>query len=80
MACGRYLDAATRIVEIRLCLLKWRAGGATEGKSAVAKEMLRRGLDHIRVYHCAAASALMDTWVKKPWPSLNLRRYLVSSY
>jgi hypothetical protein len=69
MACGPYLDAATRIVEIRLCLLKWRAGGATEGKSAVTKEMLRRGLDHIRVYHCAAASALMDTWVENHGPA-----------
>jgi hypothetical protein len=28
----------TRIVEIRLSLLKWRAGGATEDKSAVTKE------------------------------------------
>jgi hypothetical protein len=28
----------TRIVEIWLSLLKWRAGGATEDKSAVTKE------------------------------------------
>jgi hypothetical protein len=40
MACGRYLGAATRIVEIRLSLLK---------------EMMRRALDHIQVHHSTAA-------------------------
>jgi hypothetical protein len=55
MACGRYLDAATRIVEIRLSLLKRPAGGTAEGKSPVSKEMIRRGLDHIQVHHSTAA-------------------------
>jgi hypothetical protein len=57
----------THIVEIRLSLLKWRAGGATEDKSAVTK--LRRGLDNVWVYHCAAASALMDMWVENHGPA-----------
>jgi hypothetical protein len=55
MACGRYLDAATRIVDVRLSLLKRPASCATEGKSAVSKEMMRRGLDHIQVHHSTAA-------------------------
>jgi hypothetical protein len=55
MACACYLDAATRIVEIRLSLLKRPAGGAADGKSAVSKEMMRRGLNHIQVHHSTAA-------------------------
>jgi hypothetical protein len=38
MACGRYLGAATRIVEIRLSLLKRPAGGATEASQPLARK------------------------------------------
>ena len=56
MACGRrYLEAASHIVEIRLSLLKRPAGGTTDGKPAVSKEMMRRGLNHIQVHHSTAA-------------------------
>ena len=49
-----YLDAGTRIVEIRLSLLKRPAGGAADGKSVVSKEMMRRGLNHIQVHQSTA--------------------------
>lgn len=51
MAGDRYIEAATRIVEIRLSLLKRPTGGATAGKTAVTKEAIRRALSHIRIHH-----------------------------
>jgi hypothetical protein len=50
MAGDDYLNAANRIVEMRLSLLKRSAGGAIEGKTSVTKEVIRRGLNHLRVY------------------------------
>ena len=51
MAGRRYVEAATHIVEVTLSVARQPAGGATDGKSAVTKEVMRRGLDYIRAYH-----------------------------
>ena len=53
MAGDDYLNAANRIVEIRLSLLKRPAGGTIEGKTSVTKEVIRRGLNHLRVYRAS---------------------------
>ena len=53
MAGDDYLNAANRIVEMRLSLLKRSAGGTIEGKTSVTKEVIRRGLNHLRVYQAS---------------------------
>lgn len=50
MAGDDYLNAANRIVEVRLSLLKRPEGGAIEGKTAVTTEAIRRGLIHLQVH------------------------------
>lgn len=55
MAGDDYLNAANRIVDMRLALLKRPAGGTIEGKTAVTKEAIRRGLNHLRVHQDGAA-------------------------
>ena len=51
MAEGQYQDAAIRIFEVANSMQDRPPGRATRRKSLVTKEVMRRGLTHIRI-HC----------------------------
>ena len=51
MAEGKYGDAAVRIFEVAKSIRDRPAGRAIRRKSLVTKDVMRRGLTHIRI-HC----------------------------